>query len=34
MEEEDIFQYLVQATAEDSRAREIVERFPSTAENL
>jgi len=33
MEEEDKFQYLFQVTMEGSRARGIVESFPTTAEN-
>jgi hypothetical protein len=33
MEEEDKFQCLIQATTEVSRARKIVESFPTTAEN-
>jgi hypothetical protein len=33
MEDEDKFQYLIQATASGIRAREIVDSFPPTAEN-
>ena len=33
MEDEDKFQYLIQATASGTRAREIVDSFPPTAEN-
>lgn len=33
MEDEDKFQYLIQVTASGTRAREIVDSFPPTAEN-